>query len=450
MSPTRRAGTRTHIVLVPGFGGFDALGQIRYYAGLTRLFLDWKASRPTDTRVSLHYFDNLPTAAVVTRAERLRDYLAKRLARSEFQPGDSIALVGHSTGGLDIRRLLWELSESPGEEVPLDGIEGGDPRAVKRAHLLEMLQRVVFLSVPQHGTNIANWVNTHTSLRRLAVNAIRDAVVAHSLWPVAALQDKVTAFLGDVSDVDLLFAVQDALYESDEHQFKGDVKRAAEALEAYSELWLWTQHIAANFRAIEDLEYRDNPSELSPAHFDASMRARELAHWREYGITTRSFATVGENPFEPESLRDRRALTLADPRTWAEFKLRPGARQQMDAAYRWSYRACAAGSFVAPEGQRTATVFGTTTRRELEDWENDGIVNTASMLWPNGAETQLVKGDHGDIIGHYRRIGGSAKPGRRFSSYDLLRSASRFGDEEFKHVWHDVLEFCAPASPKGE
>jgi triacylglycerol lipase len=447
MSPTRPKGTRTHIVLVPGFGGFDALGQIRYYSGLTQLFQNWKASRPTDPRVTLHYFDNLPTAAVVTRAERLRDYLAKRIVRSEFQPGDLIALVGHSTGGLDIRRLLWELSESPDEKVPIDGIGDSDPHAVKRAQILEMIRRVVFLSVPQHGTNIANWVNAHTSLRRIAVNATRDAVVAHSIRPVAALQDKVTAFLGDVSDVDLLFAMQDALYESDEHQFKGDVKREAEALEAHSELWLWTQHIAANFSAIEDLESRDNPSDTSPAHFDASMRARELAHWRKYGITTRSFATVGENPFEPEIFHDRRALTLADPRTWAEFRLRPGARQQMDFAYRWCYRACAAGSFVAPEGQRTATVFGTTTQRELQDWENDGIVNTASMLWPDGAETQLVKGDHGDIIGHYRRIGDSAKPGRRFSSYDLLRSASQFGDEEFKHVWRDVLEFCTPASP---
>ena len=34
--------TRCHIVLVPGFGGFDALGQVEYYAGITRLFQQWK------------------------------------------------------------------------------------------------------------------------------------------------------------------------------------------------------------------------------------------------------------------------------------------------------------------------------------------------------------------------------------------------------------------------
>ena len=31
-------GTRCHIVLVPGFDSFDALGRVEYYAGITRLF----------------------------------------------------------------------------------------------------------------------------------------------------------------------------------------------------------------------------------------------------------------------------------------------------------------------------------------------------------------------------------------------------------------------------
>jgi hypothetical protein len=68
-----------HIVLVPGFGAFDALGQVEYYAGVTPLFRNWK--RRTDFPVTLHYFDNLPSAAVTTRASRLRSYLAKRIVR---------------------------------------------------------------------------------------------------------------------------------------------------------------------------------------------------------------------------------------------------------------------------------------------------------------------------------------------------------------------------------
>jgi triacylglycerol lipase len=70
---------RFHIVLVPGFAGFDGLGQLEYYGCITRLFQTWLAGNEV-----LHYFDNFPTAAVVTRATQLRSYLAKRIARGEM------------------------------------------------------------------------------------------------------------------------------------------------------------------------------------------------------------------------------------------------------------------------------------------------------------------------------------------------------------------------------
>jgi triacylglycerol lipase len=444
MSPKQRPGTRTHVVLVPGFGGFDALGQIRYYAGLTPVFLDWCKSRPSGSpSVVLHYFDNLPTAAVSTRAARLLDYLAKRIVRREFQSGDSIVLVGHSTGGLDIRRLLWELARQPKKGVPLDGLGEDDPHTVKRERILEMIQRVVFLSVPQYGTNIANWVVQHTSLRRLMMNSIRDSVAAHpARRPVAFLQDRVKGLFGNWGDADLLRAAHDAMEESDDTLFADDPKRAADAREAYSELRLWTQHTAADFGAIEDLGCRVGPPEGSPAHFDQPTRDQELTRWREYGIATRSYATVGWCPFDPRGLRSGRVLSLVDPRTWPEFGLNADARQRTDVVYRLSYRVCAVGSFVAQGGQRTATLFGTEKQQELEDWDNDGIVNTASMLWPDGPATRLVHGDHGDIIGHYQQVPCSTRPGRRFSAYDLLRSGSGFGHEQFRSVWRDVLEFC--------
>jgi len=78
----------------------------------------------------------------------------------------------------------------------------------------------------------------------------------------------------------------------------------------------------------------------------------------------------------------------------------------------------------------------------LEIWDNDGIVNTAAMLWPDGLDTRLVRADHGDIIGHYRlvqAIGGA----REYHTYDLLRSDSGFTDAQFSAVWQDVFSFCA-------
>ena len=36
-----RSAKRLHVVLVPGFAGFDALGQLEYYGGITPLFQAW-------------------------------------------------------------------------------------------------------------------------------------------------------------------------------------------------------------------------------------------------------------------------------------------------------------------------------------------------------------------------------------------------------------------------
>lgn len=83
-----------HIILVPGFGAFDALGQVQYYAGVTSLFQNWRKRNNSPAPVVLHYFDNLPTAAVSSRASRLRTYIAKRMARGEILEKDKIALVG--------------------------------------------------------------------------------------------------------------------------------------------------------------------------------------------------------------------------------------------------------------------------------------------------------------------------------------------------------------------
>src|SRR5271157_203902 len=93
-APSRK---RCHIVLIPGFAGFDALGQLEYYGGVTPMFRMWQAGNEV-----LHYFDNLPTAAGVKRGARLRGYLAKPMARREILGGDDVLLLGPSKGRLDI------------------------------------------------------------------------------------------------------------------------------------------------------------------------------------------------------------------------------------------------------------------------------------------------------------------------------------------------------------
>jgi len=187
------SGQRRHIVLVPGFGGFDALGGVNYYAGITERFQQFTQKYPQAGAV-LHYFDNLPTAAVVTRAQRLRNYLAKRMARGEIRcddddhtNDDDIVLIGHSTGGLDIRQLICDLDDARNAKIGVDG------RLIEAEDLRRCIKKVVFLSVPHWGTNIADWVYKRPALRKTVICDLRAAFEGSQHY----LMDRIEACLAD-------------------------------------------------------------------------------------------------------------------------------------------------------------------------------------------------------------------------------------------------------------
>lgn len=429
---------RIHFVLVPGFAGFDALGQIRYYAGVTDVFRQWRSRRTHPTGAGIHYFDNLPTAAVRTRAHRLAAYLAKRVARGEFESDDTVALIGHSTGGLDIRQMLWMLAESPTETISVDA--GSD---VTHGEVLQKIRRIVFLSVPQFGTNIANWVLQRPTLRRGAIDGLRLAIEVHPLRAAAVIDEFLTRVSADAMHADLLLAAHDALVESDVGPVANDPILSADAREAYSELCLWLRHIDADFDAIKDLAVlpiETDPS--SPAHFDNAQRTMELAHWRSHDIEAQSYATIATCPFDSPVTRNPREWMLANPMRYPDVGLAPHARAKTDVMFRACYRACLAGPF-SVEGSRHATWLTGERSHAIADYENDGIVNTGSMLWPNGAATKLVAADHGDIIGHFLPSDATTPRRAHERTYDLLRSNSGFERTMFEHVWHDVFDFAA-------
>ncbi|MGK4002060.1 hypothetical protein WMF31_05510 [Sorangium sp. So ce1036] len=461
MSSRASDGSRLHIVLVPGFGGFDALGRLHYYAGVTPVFRSWQAEEPDDprrARAVLHYFDNLPTAAVSTRAERLRRYLARRVVRNEIQRGDTVALVGHSTGGLDIRWMLWTLLADPDAVKWLDG-NNENAVPVRNDDVRGRVKRVVFLSVPQRGTNIADWLSAYEMPRRFLAEALSDAVHDSGRRRDRTLGEWLTRSLAEWVDADLFRAAQDVLIETDAARFAPDSMDAVEAREAYMRLWLWSSGIAADFNALSDLMCARPSGDLrSPVHLSDEQRRWERSVWKERGIATRSYATVSRCPFERRVLDERQPWVWWDLRTFPEVGLVPDAREWSDVFYRFCYRACLSGPFMLADGPGVATMFGTGEKRRVDVWENDGIVNTASMLSPGEDDTLLVECDHGDIIGHYKlarmppddqhRAGAAAKPhcGRRYHTYDLLRSGSTFGDEEFRKVWRDIFDFCVSDS----
>jgi len=404
--------SRAHIVLVPGFAGFDALGQIQYYAGTTDVFREWLASSSSQNAV-LHYFDNLPSGAVKTRAKRLRKFLAKRVTRNEFQPGDSIALVGHSTGGLDIRQLIADLQTDPSEPLYVDGHAKAQTEApsiastrspITAGELLAQIKRVVFLSTPHHGSNLPDNIARYPLLARLALRLGRLGVSLARVLPRFAIE---TA--GDLVRLDSLLAMLDALREADARNFKGDRDATADALEAHAQLSLFLDHMVSDFAVIEDL--------LTRRRFDEGP-------WPS-SITTRSYASVSHTP----SRKDARGTT--------------------DALYRTFHFLATRGAFkgAAPVAEWLSThALGDIA---IDDVASDGVVNTRSMFWEHGGPTKLVAADHGDIIGHYRLANvapgkdGQPPPGRRHDGYDFFRSGTKFSEATFRQLWQEIFAFCA-------
>ena len=446
------ADARCHIVLVPGFGGFDALGRVQYYADITRLFQQWKR-RYGPLPAVLHYFDNLPTAAVVTRATRLRKYLAKRMARGEILENDQVVLVGHSTGGLDIRQLIWDLHDLKNRRVPVDGGCSVSARAIRRC-----LKGVVFLSVPHWGTNVADWVYSHSVLRKTVIADLRAAFAGSHLYLLYRIEAGIAGSAAAFSGAEMLLALRDALTEANDHGGQ-DPSRIADAQEAASELELYLSHMAADFRVINDLTSEPHEGEMSPAHFDDEDRKKELALWNKPLIRTLSYATVGGRPFRFPSRSGCPApvFSLTNPCDYLDITQSCGLSAGTDVSYRFCYRACAGGPFRWPIGSGKVTrVLGPPPAQPIELWDNDGIVNTASMLWP-GCETTLVLADHLDIVGHYRLRPAQpepAEPGseppRTYQSYDSLQSSPLFDEKTFKDVWTEIFFFSAIPSAFGQ
>ena len=182
--------------------------------------------------------------------------------------------------------------------------------------------------------------------------------------------------------------------------------------------------------------------------------------WRDHDIRTRSIATIGRRAFTFDPAKKAKPFHFRNPSTWPTKK-RASDAGEMDTSYLLTYRACAGGPFTVPSSVAESagdidtlnlSLFdvtklgprGPTSEQGLAVWDNDGIVNTASMLWPDLEQTRLVAADHLDIVGHYvlRRTVPSDTSGRRYASVDALKSHTEFTRNEFDDVWKEVFDFC--------
>lgn len=236
--------------------------------------------------------------------------------------------------------------------------------------ILEYIRRVVFLSVPQWGTNIADWVQAHATGREAVVAELRAAVAGSQVPLLDRIEDWITVGAACLTGAGLLRAVQDSLREADASMGSPGPIRNAEAHEAASALELYLRQIASDFRAIDDLtSQRPGSGPTSPAHSNSDERRQELELWDDLHLEARSYATIGKRPFRFAKGRAAPPWELANPCTYPEIDKDPSLSEGTDIVYRAAYRACAGGPFELPcdRGKVTRRLPGA-PKHPIERW----------------------------------------------------------------------------------
>jgi triacylglycerol lipase len=139
---------RQHVLLAPGFFGFANLGDFAYFGHVREFLTNWWKRAGVEGEV--HVVATHPTASLTRRAARLLETLA------ELDAGDDVFhLIGHSSGGLDVR-----LMTSPGVSLPTTV----DPEPYARR-----VRSVVSLSSPHHGSPLASFLTNFLGRELLRV-----------------------------------------------------------------------------------------------------------------------------------------------------------------------------------------------------------------------------------------------------------------------------------------
>lgn len=138
---------------MPGFFGFETLGELPYFAHV-REILEARLSK-LGVEASVRAVSTLPTSSIPSRAFSL----AKQI---DELPDGCVHVVGHSTGALD-GRLMLSPTASLGEGE-------GDDELVERA--ADRVRTLVSIAAPNAGTPVASFFTSVAGQRMLELLSI--------------------------------------------------------------------------------------------------------------------------------------------------------------------------------------------------------------------------------------------------------------------------------------
>ncbi len=288
-----------------------------------------------------------PTASLPTRAARLAETIARTAKRGDAP----LHLIGHSSGGLDVRLLT-----APGVALPT---------SVDVERFAARVRTVVTMATPHHGTPLASFFTTLRGQQLLQILSLNTIYVLHfGHLPISALLwmgARVLRFGDFVANSELL----DELFSRLLEDFTVGRRRAVRAL---------LRDVVRD----QALMLQLTPEAMEV--FNASVLPRP-------GVRYGAVVTQAARP----SLRATLAVGL-DP-----------AAQVTHAVYGALYQLIAAAPsrdarrLAPPEIRALRRAYGTTPSEEA----NDGIVPTLSQIW--GHVIHAAVADHLDALGHFRR-----------------------------------------------
>lgn len=369
---------RCYIFLVPGFIGFESLGELIYFAHV-REYLEELCSRQ-NVHAVIHRVEMSPTASLARRTARLLETVAQ-VAGEDDNP---IHLVGHSSGGLDARLLT-----TPGVALPTD---------VQAEPYARRVRTVITVSTPHHGTPLATFFSSMMGLQLLRMLSLATTYVLRfgrlpmsALFKLGALFARVTHGLGMRGNV------ADQLYS----QLLGDFspERRDAVRQVFTEMGTDQALVA----------------QLMPQSTDAFNAATGDRRGVRYACV---LSAVQRDIF-------RQGLRLGlDPygqATHALFVALSRVTAGMSTGYLPTLQ------------QEQLTALRRTVGEMPGAASNDGVVPLLSQIW--GEIIHVADADHLDAIGHFDG------PEHRPPHYDWLASGSRFDRPAFEALWSDVMRY---------
>ncbi len=317
-----------------------------------------------------------PTGSIVHRTQVLMDAIQQSCA----DDAGAIHLVGHSTGGLDVRLLA---SPSTWPSAP---------------DWFERVRTITSIATPHYGTPLAYFFTTMAGTRLLEALSLLTYVTLRAGGPPLTILTPAIAALGRM---DRALGIEIKLVERSTAlllRFLGENGQA--------EVRDWFDGIRSDQGAI---------IQLTPESMDIFNAGVEDNPNLRYGcVVTRTPA--------PGPLRVAK-------------NLRSPLNALSAAVFSPLYLGAGRTSKVYPPPNPEPEVREYLERelgQPLESSFNDGLVPTASMVW--GEILWAGTADHLDVLGHFH--------GDRESSHtDWLVSGAGFRDEDFDEVMDAVAEF---------